>query len=160
MEPHDDHEDAFGVGADKAFSIDHYAPPVRNAKQQKELDQKKLLAHYPALYPGEPEEYRLRRMEAERTCWEALSSRMQVSPCLVQAGHAAVRPRLPTRRRLHYQGTLPRRGIASSGPAGEEMNQIRTLARRRRWPAPTCTCSRSCSPLRAPATGRPRRRRS
>lgn len=100
--------EGYAPGADKAFCILHEAPAVPTARQAKaggkaagptadELGQQKLLAHHPALYPGEPEEFRLRRAGAHQACWEALTARMQVCRRARGCGgrEAAGRPAAP-----------------------------------------------------------------
>lgn len=77
------------AGADKAFTLLHEAPAVPTARQQKskrdqapnaeELACKQILDAHPALYAGEPEEYRMRRADAMQACWQGLSAHIQVS---------------------------------------------------------------------------------
>ena len=72
-----DHEGNL-AGADKAFTVIRELPAIRTAKQQREQEQKRALDLYPELYKGEPEEYRLARAEAQRTCWKSLLGRIEV----------------------------------------------------------------------------------
>jgi origin recognition complex subunit 3 len=126
--PHDG-EGAVG-GVDRAFTITAGGPPALTARQRQQARagdppapaaaapweaaaRLLTLRAYPALYPGEPEDLRLRRAAAFQRCWAALEGRMQA---VLEGTDAAVcASLLDLARRRHLAppaaAALPRHGL-------------------------------------------------